>query len=768
MKRHPSLAFVLILQLLASAIAQTPSSRPATPQQQSPQSQRQPQPQQQQARPDEDDVVRITTNLVQVDAVVTDKSGKPVPDLKPEDFEILEDGRAQPITNFSYVELAPPVAAPRPSPSSADKTAPPLPPTHLRPEQVRRTFALVVDDLTLSFESTFFVREALKKFVDRQMQPGDLVAIIRTGGGIGALQQFTSDKRQLYAAIERVRWNMQGLGNVGAFASIRRDNSVTDRTEDNKDLGPQGVAQNTSAMLDKADKDRNLRLDTDDFREEIFSVGTLGALNYVVRGLRDLPGRKSVLLISDGLRIFSRNNPGASSRVEIALRRLIDLANRASVVISTMDARGLEVPDMLAASDNTFDMSTEQIEAQLNSRRNDFIDSQSGLIYLAQQTGGIAVRNNNDLNKGIQRVLDNQKGYYLIGYRPDKSTFDPATGRRLFHKLTIKTKRPGLNVRYRTGFYGITDEQAKPVRRTLGEQMLGALTSPFSSAGVNLRLTSIFINDAKTGSYMRSMLHINARDLTFTDEPGGSHKAVFDLLAMTFGDNGQVLDQLGRTHTFSVQEDAYRRLLQNGFDYFLTVPIKKAGAYQLRVALRDTASQRIGSATQFVEVPNLSKNRLTLSGIIVQGAKPGAVRKESLSAGDGNLSNGAGATKDNDTASDIEDPQSGPAVRLFHTGMMLRYGFLIFNAALDKATGKPQLLTQVRLFRNGQEVYAGSQVPYNGANQTDLKRLLAGGALNLGVGTSPGEYILQVVVTDTLAKEKYRTTTQWTDFEIVQ
>src|SRR5205085_8129921 len=93
-------------------------------------------------------------------------------------------------------------------------------PTPVKPEQVRRTIALVVDDLTLSFESTYYVRRALKKFVDEQLQDGDLVAIIRTGAGIGALQQFTTDRRQLYAAIEKIRWNPVGNGNIGAFAPL--------------------------------------------------------------------------------------------------------------------------------------------------------------------------------------------------------------------------------------------------------------------------------------------------------------------------------------------------------------------------------------------------------------------------------------------------------------------------------------------------------------------------------------------------------------------
>src|SRR5260370_27687116 len=108
-------------------------------------------------------------------------------------------------------------------PETADKIVPAVPGARLKLEDIRRTISVVVDDLGLSFESTYYVRRALKKFVDEQMQTGDLVAIIRTSGGMGALQQFTSDKRQLYAAIERVKWYANGRGNVGAFAPLARN-----------------------------------------------------------------------------------------------------------------------------------------------------------------------------------------------------------------------------------------------------------------------------------------------------------------------------------------------------------------------------------------------------------------------------------------------------------------------------------------------------------------------------------------------------------------
>lgn len=746
MKKQSSLALLLIFSALISVAAQTQNPPPAQ--------QSNPQP----GQKEEDEVVRITTNLVQVDAVVTDKGGKIVTDLRPEDFEIYEDGRSQKVTNFSFVstEAAPQPAAAKPT-APADKNAPPVPPARLRAEQVQRTIALVVDDLGLSFESTAYVRQALKKFVDTQVQPGDLVAIIRTAGGMGALQQFTSDKRQLYAAVERVKWNPIGRGGVSSFAPLEADplGQAQAATES------QGLGNRNTSSRDAPNED------LDQFREEIFSVGTLGALNYVVRGMRQLPGRKSILLVSDGITIFNRDDPSRSTRILESLRRLTDLANRASVVIYTMDARGLQTLGLTAA-DNVSGMSPDQIDQQLADRRSNFFDSQSGLIYLAQQTGGIAIRNNNDLSGGIRRVLDDQRGYYLIGYRPDESTFDPKTGRRTFHKISIKVKRPGLKVRSRTGFYGITDEEAVPQRNTRAQQMIGALTSPFAENGVHLRLTSLYGNDPKIGSFMRSLLHIDTRDLTFTDEADGWHKAVFDVLAVTFGDNGTILDEINRVQTIRIRGESYKRALNNGLVFVMTIPVKKAGAYQLRAALRDASSQHIGSASQFIEVPDIKKNRLTLSGVIVSGNAPAQAKAGGSAAVNGQPSPGAGPPKADADSFDDEDPMASPAVRSFRHGMYLQYSYVIYNAQLDKATGRPQLQTQVRLFRDSQLVFTGRVQPFDPGAQPDLKRLWTAGALTLGTDLPAGEYILQVVVTDPLAKEKYRTATQWIDFEIVK
>lgn len=747
MKIRPSLAIALNFSLVVSVVAQTQNPAPSTTPTQT----------QQQRQTDDSEVVRITTNLVQIDAVVTGRDGKQVSDLRPEEIEISEDGRPQKITNFSYVETAgnpTQPAAKTPAPP-VDKSAPPVPPARLRPDQVRRTIALVVDDLGLSFESTHYVRQALKKFVDQQLQEGDLVAIIRTAGGMGALQQFTSDRRQLYAAIERVKWNPQGRGGIGAFAPLEGDPLAQTRAQVPNQDAEDG-------------RDRGMGDDIDQFREELFAVGTLGALNYVVRGMRELPGRKSILLMSDGIKIFNRDDPSRSSRVLDALHRLTDQANRASVVIYTMDARGLQTLG-LTAQDNTAGLSPDQLESEMTNRRSDFFESQSGLNYLARQTGGFPIFNNNDLSQGIKRVLDDQKGYYLIGYRPDESTFDPVSGRRKFHKISIKVKRPGVKVRSRTGFYGITDEQAGPQNLTPAQQLISALTSPFASGAIHLRLTSLYGNDAKAGSFLRSLLHIEARDLTFTEQPDGWHKAVVDVVAITFGDNGTVVDHVARTHTIRVRGETYKRAIENGFMYVLTVPIKKPGAYQLRSALRDATSASVGSASQFIDVPNINKNRLTLSGIIVSGSEPAPKPKVTDGAQASGAQTPAGAAPNTDEQGITElDPKAGPAVRRFRRGMILQYAYVIYNAVADKATGRPQLQAQLVLFRDGKQIFTGRAQSIGSSDQPDLKRIAAGGAFQLGTEMSPGEYILQIVVTDPFAKDKYRVATQWIDFEIVK
>jgi VWFA-related protein len=757
-KRHAFAATLLTLSMLAQALAQTPAATHSRQSRQQTQQQIQTQPTQQiqtQTRqqptpapsPDDDsdegDVVRITTNLVQFDAVAADKKGQQVTDLRPEDFEVTVDGRRQPITNFSYIVAQPgtPPAPAAAAPRAADKGAPFMPPARVKPGDVRRTVALVVDDLGASFESTYYIRRALKKFVDEQMQPGDLVAIMRTSAGMGALQQFTSDRNILYHAIERVRWYPTGRGGVGAFAPLEAADPVE---------GVKGPGGARAGKGEERDQDTHTE-QPEDFREQVFSVGTLGALNFIVRGMRELPGRKSVVMFSDGFEVLNRQDPSQSWRVIEALRRLVDQANRAAVVVYTVDARGLPALSLTAA-DNVAGRSPQNVRDMLDQRRLKYFDTQDGLNYLAEETGGLFLHDTNDLGDSVRRVLDDQRGYYLIGFRPDEAVFRTNNGRSHFNDLGLKVKRPGVKVRYRSGFMGVPDSEVKPARETRLQQMIGALSSPFSSGDLPLRLTSLFGGSREGGAVVASLMHIDMRNVKFADEADGWKRATLDVIALTFGDQGNVVDSLNRVENVRVRGETYERVRRDGLVYQMQVPVKKPGAYQLRVAVRDSSTEKLGSASQFIEVPDLKKDRLALSGIVLQSTDTTAALSPAPAEG----------------VSKEPDPGGSPAVRRFRAGEGLDYFFNIYNARVDKATGKPRLQTQMRLFRDQEQIFAGAMADFDTGTQTDFKNLHAGARIRLNSGLAPGEYVLQIVVNDALAPQKRATVTQWIDFEVVK
>jgi VWFA-related protein len=709
MNRRVLCSSLILCSLLVPIFGQQP--QPPPPQQSAAKQQNPPR--------DDEDVVRITTNLVQVDVVVT-KDGKQVTDLKPEDFELFEDGHQQKITNFSYVSNVPGTAANNaPAPLAKDKSAPVIP-AAVRPRDVRRTVALVVDDLGMSHESMGLARRQLRKFVDEQLQPNDLVAIIRTGGEVGALQQFTTDKRLLHSAIEHLKWNHCSRTGVNVF-----------KPETSALLGALGEVPCGGQAL----------------------AGTMRTLRFVLQGMRELPGRKSMLLFSDYIPI-QEQEPGPTlggtasvfnSTISYAalLQRVAELAIRASVVIYAVDTRGLAYTGPTAAdkfSGTAWEI-TNQVQASFSRRSQSLLAGREGSDLIARQTGGFLVRNSNDF--GIERVMDDQRGYYLIGYRPGDETFN-----RRFHHIKARVKRSGLTLRTRDGFYGVTEDEARPPELVSRDKMNLALMSPFGGSDITLQLTTFFANEAPAGSLLRSFLYLDAHDLTFTANPDGTHEANFDLSSVVFGDNGKVLSQQDRSATLRLSQKSYERAQREGIVYSFDMPVKNFGALQFRVAVRDKTSARIGAAGQFVEVPNLLKDRLALSGIVVRNEeKPSSV--EPAKPGEGEIT-------------------AGPAVRQFRQGSNLIAVYAVYNALLDKTTNLPRLTAQTRIFRDGKSIFVGNATPLDIQGQTDLQRLMAGSRFYVAPELSPGDYVLQITVEDHLGKEKTRIATQWIDFEVVK
>jgi VWFA-related protein len=666
-------------------------------------------------------VIRIDVNLVQVDAVVTDSKGKRVTDLQPGAFEVLQDGKPQAITNFSYVSTR------SSAKSGGDGTAPanrapqvklakgdvPPPPPVLQPTEARRTLALVVDDLGLSGESIPAVRSALRNFIDVQMRPGDVVAIVRTSAGMGALQQFTTDKRLLYAALDRVKYGNSRVG-VSSFAPLG------------------GRRGRGDAAIDH-------------LREESFAVGTLGAIRFVVNAMRGFPGRKSVILFTENIRLTFRGS--TDEMVGSAVQQLSDAASRASVVIHAIDPRGMQDYN-IEASDDTKGMSRRRMRGVPARREEEVQHTEEGMFALAEETGGLFLHDTNDLASALRKVAEDSDGYYLIGYHPDTNTFENTNGQPKFHKVEVKLKAAGLHVRSRDGFFGEPGGN-QPLEHTREAGLSHALQSPFAAGSIHPRLTAVFANQPPTGSFINAWLYFNPNDLKWTSEPDGNHKASVDLAAAGFDENGLALAPVDTTLNWQLNSQKYDEALKHGIVYGLHVPVTRPGPYLVRVAVRDPATEGTGSAEQYVVVPDIESGHLALSGIVLQVAGQGAK-----------------------PATPVEDTTNGAFRRSFARGTALVYGYEVINAT-PGASQHPELDVQVRMFHDGLQVLADktplnttSTTPVTPGTPSDPRRLMAGGRLSLGRDMTPGEYVLQVIVTDKLAKGKFNIATQSMDFEI--
>ena len=669
------------------------------------------------AQSSRDLVLHIEVDLVQVDAVVTDGRGRPVTNLTAADFEIRQDGKLQVIKNFSYIDtaegnpvLARPVA--RRSGRRGPRDAPLPPPVDLKPADVRRTFAIVVDDLGMAWENVPAMKEALRKFVEQDKQPNDLVAILSTGGGMGIFQQFTTDPKELLAAIDHLKYN---------FIYSRLG------LESFRGLSPLPQMRNPALLVGSR-------------------FQTVRSIMSVVRGLANLPGRKILLVISENLPV---------STDDLYLQQIGDQANRASVVIYGIDPRGLPTLQLTAA-DNTAGLTMQQISQVPMERTEGYFYSQSGLYFLTRQTGGLFFHDDNDLAAGVRKVGADTSGYYLIGYQPDADTFRRTTPQAVFRKLEVRVKRKGLHVRSRAGFFSVPSQPPDPSRvplqsRTRQGQVESAFDSPFTSDAIHVRLTGLFVEAAGGGSWIQGLLHIDAKDLNFSLEAGGKQHASIEVVTMTNGDVLRKPDFQSNTVEMRLDPGVYESALRNGINCTIHHKIERPGFYQLKVVLRDNGSQEIGSASQFIEVPDLTKKDLALSGILMSGESNKITRAEPQDSASAQV--------------DESDPGASPAVRIFHSGRKVLFDYEILNARGGDRT-PPNLSVQTRLFHDGKEVFTSVPEQYNPSGQTNAALLAAETELTLGSNLEPGEYVLQVIVTDKLAPRKNAAASQSIDFEI--
>jgi VWFA-related protein len=666
-------------------------------------------------RPADAPVLRTSAELVRVDVVVVDGNGHAVSGLTAEDFELRQDGEVQTITTLAFVEPTRSLAemGGRPTSAGAERAvqsagAPAAP-------SVFRTIAIVVDDLGLSFTNLHPTQQALRRFIDEDRQPADLVAIVRTGQSQGGLQQFTRDAARLHAAVDAIRWNPFGRGAIDASPPVEKDPVARLRPGE---AGP-------GLTLHGGSPDRA--------RDVYAALGTFGALGAVIDGVGSLPGRKSLVLISEGVQPFDEDSE-LNPNVEEAMRHVIQRAARSNCAIHTIDPRGLQTLSF-NASDNVQGFSIPEFSSAGDTRRRSVRQQQESLFRLAEQTGGLAVVNNNDMRGGLRRALEDQNGYYLLGYTPPKGTFSRATR---FHRLKVAVNREGVRVRARPGFFG-----GRPPTATAGSP-LTALFSPIETARIKLRLTPVLGRQGDE-TVVRLLLHIDADGLAFSESAGVWH-AGMEVSGRTVDATGRVVDASNWRYAIDAGSTQLAELRKHGLLYRNQLRIKRPGYYRVMIAVRDVDSGTTGTASHVLDVPDFGGGAFGLSGVLARG--------ESLpDAPCGRNSAGPDAAL-----------LSEPAVRVFEAGARLTYALEAYNrpsAALAQH-GLP-LSVELRVLRDGEELLSRPAAYMTPAHDGVVS---VWGAVNLPCTLQPGAYVLEARAAVAGADGSVRVVSQTTDFTV--
>jgi VWFA-related protein len=610
--------------------------------------------------------IKVGVEEVRIDAVVLDNRGRQVTDLTAEDFEVYQDGKLQKITSCVYINDSRNREKTTVSPE-ASKAEQLVSKPKLSKDKVQRTIAFIISS------SGADPRPHLQKFVETQMEPGDLVGFLGAGP-----QTFSSDKRDLLARIRGIR---------GRFSCI--------------DANPD-IAQSPYSEDWHTSDEVYIRR----FRAEIAPI------RYAIRALRDLPGRKYLVLTRESIFSDARRLPRVQNRL---INEAADEAWRAGVVISTWDYCNTQIGNP-------------------NGKFN----------ILFKKTGGIYTDNNNFLYKG-KPALDALSGYYLLSYIPPEKTFD-SKNRDKYNRIGVYVKRPGTQVHSRDGFFaspGSSDFAAVPQTNTLQQAMF----SPILYNDLKLSLSSGYAHAPKSGYFLRSGMHLEGKDLTFIDEKDGRHSLSLELQTSTSDSSGRIQDTKSLQYDFTLSDAGIQQIKQDGFDLKTYLPVQNPGDYYVSAAIQDRASGKIGTGYQFIDIPDLGKLRLSLSSIFVINSikdiseiKLGNIREEVNSF---------------NVLRYWQAISRSPALRTYEPNDSLDYLMIIYNAK-NKEMPAPKLEFQSTLFKDG-IIYSQEQPQDINLNEMDeLGRIPILKTLFLDGKMDEGDYVFQLTVKDKPALDKSR------------
>ncbi len=574
-------------------------------------------------------------DLITVDAVVLDKNGRPVPGLTRDDFAVSEDGKPQTIASFEAIKLQRDEEV-----AGTQRVSGPVA-TNLRPARTATSsFVLLVDDMSLAPPRQETVRTTLARFLSESLGDGDELILATTSGDVWWSSRMPEGRGDVLALVARVRgrklssngrddisdWeayritHFEGRGDGGGAAQGTAD-SVNPVSQPG--LPPIWIpgAEATQRVVSRYYERRvcipdppqtpvpmcramvQARAQAVDLRRANRTRDVLAAVDRAVFALTGVRGRKSLLLLTEGF-LNDADLPG--------LQEVAGRCREANIAVYSLDVRGLitGLPGAeYVGAPNTTELGPMQMEQV------DF--EAAGGVELAEDTGGFAVRNTNDVAGGMARVAEESRVYYLLGYTPP-----PGKGPRDWRKLKVQVKRPGLEVRARKGYTlrTIADmvaaaeaQLASRVRRPKpAKDAEAAAEAPLLPADVARALATGHDLDAiplramayafeeRPGGLLRTLIAVEADTRTLANLGGEERpRAVLSLcIVVTHRDSGQTrrLDQ-------RVEVDAGATRAWEGWLAVSREFILPPGVAQARVVVRDEFLGRLGAVTVRFVVP---------------------------------------------------------------------------------------------------------------------------------------------------------------------
>jgi VWFA-related protein len=559
---------------------------------------------------------RVSASYVEVDVIVTDQQGRFIEDLKPEEFRVREDAKPQQIATFELINVpwAPTrLLWPDSVTPAIESAVEPDVETNLGGFN-GRVYLLVIDDLHITAHRTTTARTLARRFVERAVGPNDLAAVVSTSGRQHSGQEYTSNRRALLDAIDRIVGSRASSPSIVTLGEGRVGEKDPRKTDPDEVLEPTVTKPAVTGDPEKALRMQQMR--------NLFDTMTqVSAHAASIRGRR-----KALVLIGEGFDYSLVDALGTPRQVRELLREMIETANRANVSIYALDPRGVtqggdEAVDFVGIDHISQD--AWQKSGQ-NLRQDEVTASQEGLQVIAEQTGGYAFVDQTAIRDALDRIRTDNSTYYLLSYSPSN---DRREGK--FRRIDVAVSRPGVVVRARTGYVEPKGKAAGPaapaVQASAGtsRSLREALNNPLPVPGVTIVATAVPFKGAGPNASVLVLAHISGQSVSFVPD-GDKLRGSIELSFVAVDANGRSRggEDLEVTLPLSPATQAVVARAGLMLEARLALP---PGRYQLRIGARDQQSDRVGTVRYDLDVPDFSASPLALSGLVVTSRLAGEV-----------------------------------------------------------------------------------------------------------------------------------------------